>query len=99
MIVSIGRSFAGAWGEKRSPGSPRRRQSYHLWARVKLRDALCRDLGVAVRGLARCLLPAPAGPGTLAPPLRRSLPDRRPEQLLLPASRGLQLRPLAQGDP
>src|SRR5438270_12548498 len=65
---------------------------------VQRARALHRDLGLAVPGLATRILPGSPAAETLAAALRRALPDRRAEQLLLPLAGGVELRALASGD-
>ena len=67
--------------------------------RVRVRRGVVRrDIRVAVRRLARRLLPARPAPAGLARALRPRLPHRRGEQRLLPAARALGLRAVAAAD-
>ena len=82
----------------RRPARPGRR-SCDPSVRVRLRHGVVRrDIRVAVRRLARRLLPARPAPAGLARALRPRLLDRRGEQRLLPAARALGLRALAAAD-
>lgn len=59
----------------------------------------CRDLGLAVQGLARRAVSAAAGPGSLVAAVRAQLRHRRAQQRLLPTSVQRDVRRLAREDP